>query len=611
MNRINILPSEIFNKIAAGEVVERAASVVKELVENSIDASSSEINIEISVEDYGHKIFVSDNGVGIEKESILNAFLPHATSKISSAEDLSAITTLGFRGEALASIAAVSHVVLTTKTVADEIATAISAEGGNILEVKDAAGECGTTILVEDLFYNTPARKKFLKKPSSETGEITSCVAKIILGNPQIKIKYSINGKLVYHSLGKGLKNSIFTIYGSETLNNCLEVDYLKKNYHISGYVGKSSFYKANSTYQTFVVNGRQVTNTILLSAVKNAYKSFLMPRMYPFAVLNIIMSEKDVDVNVHPNKSDVRFSDPQIVYSAVYNAVIEALKADARQNVENFSAQMVARQNTEDIIHQKFNEVTASTFTNIESINTETKQNPQAITEIPYTTERFTVNQPLIRFNEELSQTNIQQTFLRQQEDDFNLKTIATIFDAYLLLENSKTDMVFFIDQHAAHERILFDLLIKEAEEYGKCIVQPLLLPYIFEVNASEASYINSSLQDLEIIGFLLSPFGNNAYKLEAVPTILSGIDLQSFRLVLLEDLNKGKIDAFEFNYQILARKACRAAIKANDKLTEQDIKSILKKLANNQGLTCPHGRPIVVTIKKSEIEKWFKRKL
>lgn len=608
MNRIRLLPSEVFNKIAAGEVVERAASVVKELVENSIDGESSEISIEINVKDDNHSIFISDNGHGIERDSIPYVFLPHATSKIENAEDLNSILTLGFRGEALASIAAVSRVTMTTRTRNDETATTILIEGGEIIRTTEDAGDIGTTFLVENLFYNTPARKKFLKKTPSETAEITSVIAKLILANPKVGIKYVLNGKQVFNSGGNGFKNSIFTVYGAETVKNCLEADCILKDCHVTGFVGKSDYFKANSTYQTFIVNGRYVSNSTLASAVKNAYRAFMLPRMFPFVALIISLPADELDVNVHPNKLDVRFYDSQKIYLAVYNAINEALKIHSKQMIEEYTLSLYPAKSTSGIEPDVcFNE-NKDTFKKIE---VDERHRPPV--------ERFTLNQaeevlfnnlpinrPLI-----VKEMQVSQGTFGLESETISCKIIGRLFNTYLLLENNKTEEFMLIDQHAAHERILFDLLMTEAEKSGKCIVQPLLVPYVFEVNSSEANFISANLQDLEIIGFLIQPFGNNTFKLDAVPAILAEIDLQAFKITLLEDLNKEKISQMDFNYQILARKACRAAVKANDKLSDGDVKTILEKITKNNALTCPHGRPIVVTIRKSEIEKWFKRKL
>ena len=325
MSKINILSSDIYNKISAGEVVERPASIVKELVENSIDAGAE--NIEITVKNGGIDLInVVDDGCGIEKDDIDVAFLPHTTSKIALAEDLSEIKTLGFRGEALASIAAVSVVEMLTKTEGDETGSKVEVQAGRIKSKGEFSANTGTSVWVRDLFYNVPARRKFLKSAGRESAEITSVVGKLILANPELKFKYINNDKLIYQTNGSGAKEAIYTVYGEEAVKHCVKFDDFYKNLRAWGYVSDLNYFKPNSSYQTFVVNGRYVNSPQLSSALKNAYKDFMMTKNFPFAVIYIEIAPSEIDVNVHPNKLEVKFSDSNAVFLSVATPVKQIL---------------------------------------------------------------------------------------------------------------------------------------------------------------------------------------------------------------------------------------------------------------------------------------------
>ena len=326
MQVINLLPSEIYNKISAGEVVENPASVVKELVENSIDAGSN--NIVIDIVDGGiTSIIISDNGHGISRDYIKNAFLPHATSKIKSSEDLENISTLGFRGEALPSIVAISSVQLTTKAIDEFVGSKYCIKGGVGEEITDVDCNYGTTIEVRNLFFNTPARQKFLKKPKSEEHEITAIVQGLILANPNVAIKYVADGKVIFNSNGKGLENALYSIYPSSITKNMVYIESERYNIQVRGYISLPNTTKSNRTFQTTIVNGRLIKNSLIETAVSNAYGNSLMKRSYPIFCLEILMPFDMLDVNVTPNKTDVRFSDPRSVFSSIYNAVKNCLE--------------------------------------------------------------------------------------------------------------------------------------------------------------------------------------------------------------------------------------------------------------------------------------------
>ena len=327
--KINLLSSDVYNRIAAGEVVDRPYSVVKELVENAIDAGASEITVEI--EGGGKsRIRVTDNGGGIGKEDLPRAYAPHATSKLKDAEDLFTVSTLGFRGEAIASIAAVSRMNIVSKTK-EGVACALSCEGGVLGEVHEAGGADGTEVTVEDLFFNTPARLKFLKSDSTEEGDVANMMARFLLSRPEISFTYRANGKVKYRSYGDGLSSALVAVYGTEILDKCYEISADKHGIKLSGYLGNQNFSKSNRSWQNLFVNGRYVVNQTVSGAVTNAYAGYLMKRQYPFYVLFLTVPNEIVDVNVHPNKADVRFADNQIIYGSVYSVVSSVLDGNAR----------------------------------------------------------------------------------------------------------------------------------------------------------------------------------------------------------------------------------------------------------------------------------------
>ena len=326
---INLLTKDVYNKISAGEVVERPASVVKELFENAIDSGANEVSVYI--ENGGlDKITVVDNGCGMDKDDLPKSFLPHATSKLKNSDDLLSIETLGFRGEALASISAVSAVTITTKTADAQVGYSLTNEGGVFGDITQAPALDGTTVEVTKFFFNTPARLKFLKTPKSEENEVTSLMEKMILSNPYVAIKYFVNGKLILQSYGEGIKDAVLSVYNVDTINNCYEISAEKNGIYIEGFLGSINFLKANRSHQTIVVNGRYVTDNTISTAIHNAYSSYLMKRQYPFYVLSITMPTETVDVNVHPRKAEVRFQNNQIVYGAIYSTVSKVLDGSA-----------------------------------------------------------------------------------------------------------------------------------------------------------------------------------------------------------------------------------------------------------------------------------------
>ena len=638
MANINILDKSIFNRIAAGEVVEKPASVVKELVENSIDAKATNITIEVEMGGI-KKIKVTDNGIGVDKENLPKAFLPHATSKISTLDDLDKIGTLGFRGEALSSIASVAKVTALSKIKGAEEGTKITLSGGEVENITFVGCTDGTQITVEDLFYCIPARAKFLRKPKTEESEITNLVSRLILANPEIIFKYVADGKTIYHSTGNGLQEAIYTIYGTNTIENILPVDYTYQNLiKVSGYIGKPSFVKANRTYQTILINGRYIINKTISTAIYSAYEPYLMKNAFPFFVLHVSLPLDKVDVNVHPNKLDVKFENNNLIYGAFYNPISEELQKLSSKIREYKTEEVTSNSNINLDNLQKISPLEGHQFeskpNNLENVKVATiDDNSQFVKEVELLSDsdrelqenlhtyltndssdymvknsefNTTLMTKLASQNHVFSQSSI---FNEEQKVDLTkTKIIGTCFNTYIIVENNNS--LYFIDQHAGHERLLYDKF-KESFLNEKLAVQSLLVPYVFETNHLEMQFINDNLAVFSDLGFEIEAFGINSFKVSTVPVLLKEISLCDFFNTVLKDLdsivNYNKADILK---EYLEKKACRSAVKANDILSLSEIENLLKLLNNeNQILLCPHGRPVIIEITEKEIEKWFKR--
>lgn len=652
---INVLDSSVYNHIAAGEVVERPASVIKELVENSIDAGATRIDIEI--ENGGiSKIKVSDNGSGIDKEFIKTAFMPHATSKIAKIDDLDNILTLGFRGEALASIAAVSRVLMITKTEENDIASAIELEGGTVLKQYETGRKTGTTTTVSDLFFNVPARKKFLKKDKSEEQEVTALISRFILANPHIYFSYKADGKTIFSAPGTNLEDAIFSIYGKEAISETLKVDLSKGEYKVWGYVGRPSFSKPNRTYQTLVINGRYVVNNTISVAIANAFGEMLMKRKYPFYVLHMTLPADEIDVNVHPNKLDVRFANNSLVYSLFFEGVGRALStmdyvASAEDtNIEKAidAVQTASILDTLKTIDSS-NDVTVEkqTFIMPEPPKPAEKIDRAGVNLNPFSRDvksmtkeekdeyRDTILDATLRTSSSdkvkdgfgLGSKLLERLAETKEEDRYNssgyfitkdpvqtdlgiqsaVKKIGKIFNTYLIVEVD--DDVFFIDQHAAHERVLYEKF-KAQYDNKNIAVQPLLFPYVLSLNPLESNIIEENLETMQELGFDISEFGNNTYKVSAVPAIVSEMNFDTFFSEFLSDTKNTLKKSSDLIKEYLMQHSCKSAIKGGNDLTESEINQLFNQMGKEKiALFCPHGRPIAIRISKSEVEKWFKR--
>lgn len=668
MAKINILDSSVYNRIAAGEVVDRPYSVVKEFVENSLDAGAK--NITITIERGGKDLIqVTDDGAGIEKSELRSAFLPHATSKISKAEDLDDIRTLGFRGEALASIASVSNARIRSRAAGASEAYEITCSGGKMGEVIPCALGAGTEITAENLFFNTPVRARFLRSDKREEGEISNFVSRFVLGNPNVSFRYIADGKLVLQSYGGGLEEAVASVYGSSVISQCYKLDAVRHGIRIHGYLGKPSFTKANRTYQNTFVNGRYVVNNTVSSAVSNAYGSYLMKRQYPFYVLFIDVPPEVVDVNVHPNKADVRFENNQVIYGSIYSVVSAVLDGNASaldyvageksaapmQGGSKTSSEKAEKKGAETEYHAGKSGVShgkAGTAASSESVATERaftdellenykkestlsdtdqekkydfRKEYEVLLHMPKRSEY--TGGPLIVFHdsgapaEQRAETPAADVFAenkqylqaleqkaKQQKFIFeNAQFRGVLFNTYLLYEEG--DNVYLIDQHAAHERLIFDRL-KEEMETRKVARQPMLIPYVLNLNREEFAFLSEQKSILEEMGFEMEEFGTNCYKVSAVPMDLQGIDLESFFGEILKEV--GTLRAIKLSDLLrdkLAMAACKHAVKGGMSLTESEKQKLFEMLHGDLGLKCPHGRPVAVRLTKTEIEKMFKR--
>ncbi|MBR2903194.1 MAG: DNA mismatch repair endonuclease MutL [Clostridia bacterium] len=688
MSKINILPAQVYNRIAAGEVVDRPYSVVKELVENSLDAGATQIDV--YVEKGGKQLIrVVDNGCGISADDLHAAFLPHATSKIAKADDLEKIMTLGFRGEAVASIAAVSKMTITSKTAEGECYS-LTSDGGTLGEIARAAGEDGTEVKVEMLFFNTPVRLGFLKSDKAEEADITTFVSRFILSHPEVSFTYYVNDKKVMQSFGGGAEEALVSVYGASILENTYKIDAQKHGLRIRGYIGNQNFSKPNKSYQSVFINGRYVSNATVSAAVSNAYSSYLMKRQYPFYVLSLEIPTEIVDVNVHPNKVDVRFADNQIVYGCIYSVIsavldgnskaleylvqdkllgIESAKEEKAEPVEDKTATtafkmedllgftyedakkemdkvtpVVQKPVGKDEFGQEEPEKKKSPFVNIE--DTIYGRGLPRKGETPYhdaiipdayeqmlrerkNPEKLSKKFPDIGYGETMFQVgNVKhyvddgpdyfvenKKFLKEldfkaQQEKLKIsrcRFVGTAFNTYIFYENDED--LYIVDQHAAHERILFDELRKGMNK--RCVSQqPMIAPFMLELNAFEGEFIREHLSYIREMGIDIEEFGDTSFKISAVPTDLPKLDLSRFFHALLGEVNGIRaIRMPDLIRDKLAAAACKAAVKGGQRLTMSEMDTLWDKLDGNMGLKCPHGRPIVAKLSKTQIEKMFKR--
>ncbi|MEA5049424.1 MAG: DNA mismatch repair endonuclease MutL [Eubacteriales bacterium] len=598
MPSIHVLPPRIANQIAAGEVVERPASVVKELVENSIDAGATAITIEI--ENGGiDRIRIVDNGGGIADEDCETAFLRHATSKITAANDLFAIKSLGFRGEALASIAAVSRVTMQTQTFEDELGSIVRYEGGELVEHKRFAGTTGTSIEVQDLFYNVPARLKFLKSARAESANIGDYVARLILSVPKIAIHFVNGGKTVYRSAGAGsARDALLSVYGAGIDRQICPLTFDDGYIKISGFIGVPDLARVNRSGQTFLLNERIIRSAQLSNALSRSFDTRLLIGRFPFAVVYLNLAFAEVDVNVHPSKLEVRFTDEQRVSRSLVAACSEALirsyvpsvSASNPQDEERNEPQMAEVSDLAGRIDLRA--PVRNTFTVRESGGSVTPYIPSY--HIPQTQSRQT--------------SDIQNVFIRPASEPMAepFHVVGCVFDTYWYVQQGET--VYCIDQHAAHERLLYDAFM---EKRAAVVSQTLFLPEDVRLMPTQAEMFLQNREALEQVGYVFSDVTETGVTLLAVPQI-NGIALKGvFLYDVLEFLSvTEEAKPNEWFRNAIAQTACKHAVKAGERLSNNELEALLERLQEQDSLlTCPHGRPVAVRFSRTDIEKMFKR--
>lgn len=678
------LDQELIGKIAAGEVVESPASAIKELVENSLDAGATCVTVEIRDGGIAY-LRVTDNGRGIRARDVRMAFERHATSKITKSDDLFALHTLGFRGEALASIAAVSKLTMTTRSIHEETGTRAINEGGEFKSITEAASPLGTTIVARELFYNTPVRLKFLKKPTTEAAKVAEMIARLILAHPDVSFRLIHNSKQIYASSGNGdLRSAVFSLYGRETASAMIPVK-SEGAVAVSGLVGVGLQARSNRARQTFIVNGRTIRSQVLTQALEDGCRERVTIGHYPICVLNIEMPTTMVDVNVHPNKLEVRFSDEHLIYENVCGAVADSfsisplksaphmtLTREVPQTTLRPSVVQVIDTQTEEGIEQAREQVKAETqqpvVRNINiKINPPQRENTSRETEetvgrpTPQQQAEFTSfvtqyfggaalresvvpgrQEPLgfAKLNDapteskmpEMARTEetteekisipeanraqietVQQELLPKEESNTlgdelsGYSMVGVAFDTYIILQNQK--QLILIDQHAAHERILYEKLMREIDAgVGS---QMLMVAQVVHVTPQDAVKIETYREDIRAAGFDIEPFGDDAYQIRAVPNVLGVPQTKSAFLDMVDRLGELRVlSTAQKRRDAILQMACKKAVKGGDKLTMEEIKPLLADmLRTNAPPTCPHGRPLVVVLERTEIEKRFRR--
>lgn len=709
MPEIQVLDQTTIDKIAAGEVVEKPYSVVKELVENAIDAGSTAITVEIK--DGGISLIrITDNGCGIEKEQIEMAFLRHSTSKIRKVEDLYTISSLGFRGEALSSISAVAQVELLTKTAGSFIGSRFLINGGKKVSLEEIGVPEGTTIIVRNLFYNTPARKKFLKSATTEGNYIQNLVEKLALSHPEISFKFINNNQIKLQTSGNcNLKDIIYQIYGKDIASNLVEISFESDEAKIKGYIGKPLISRGNRQYENYFVNGRYVKSNIVSKAIENAYKNFLMQHKYPFTVIMASFEGKYVDVNVHPTKMELRFSEEEKVFQLFYHVIFESLshrelissddlenskdkkkllkqqnsaktdktKPHIPKTAEPFEKKRIEQERAgrealtgenqisqignKDIVTQKTEisgeklslagdnkanqnrlreELTGKNkITSVGTYESESKATKALLdkgnenkivynkndvlahnkdlmpqNKVQYKADekeavsqaqvlRETTNYPKVTKQMSMFEEHMVEKSVRDE-----IKIIGQVFDTYWILEYE--DKMYMIDQHAAHEKVLYERMIKllKNKEFTSQMLNP---PLIITVSANEAQVLEEYRSQFEQVGFEIEPFGGKEYAIRAIPGNLYGLNEKSIFLEMLDDIsNESMKKTPDTILDKIATMSCKAAVKGNMKLSYSEAAELMKELMELENpYHCPHGRPVIVSISKKEMEKKFKR--
>lgn len=700
---IQLLDQNTINKIAAGEVIERPSSVVKELVENAIDAGAMAITVEIKEGGISF-IRVTDNGSGINKNEIDIAFKRHATSKIKSIEDLITVSSLGFRGEALASISAVSQVELITKTKDSITGTRYISEGGQKMSIEDIGAPDGTTFIVRNLFFNTPVRRKFLKSAATEAGYINSLMQYLALSHPDISFRFINNNQNKLHTSGNmKLKDIIYNVYGRDITANLYEVNSSANNIKIEGYIGKPFVNRGNRTYENYYINGRYIKSGIINRAIEAGYKGFIMPHNYPFTVLHFTINPKIIDVNVHPTKMELRFSDNEYVYNFVYDTILSTLKGkelvakveadgqvmqhirkdmldegekdkkpenipnvnnDGQQNIES-AVQSDTVMDIENVKNDSSVQTTVNKIVdagmsegqpagsdndkvvrNIDNVignKAEICPSSSAVTLVPESTykeqqenhnevqttltpatktrlpEPFEVkrSEAMVKDDEKKYQADVKakpeqmsmfKDKLLDEDNKNNYRIIGQLFDTYWLIEFE--DRFYMMDQHAAHEKVLYERMMKKIKEHH-IDTQMIMPPIILTLNMNEEEVLKRNMPVFTKMGYEIEEFGGNEYKVTGIPAGFPKLDYRQMLMDLIDGLmREGRMSDMDILTEKVASMSCKAAIKGNNKISYEEAKELMNELMKaDNPYNCPHGRPTLIVMSKYDIEKKFKR--
>ena len=634
MRKIAVLSQNTIDKIAAGEVVERPASVVKELVENAIDAGATAITVEIKEGGISF-IRVTDNGGGIPKEQVPLAFLRHATSKITQAEDLLQITSLGFRGEALSSISAVSQMEVITKAPEDFMGVRYVIEGGQEKVLEDVGAPNGTTMLVRNLFFNTPARKKFLKTAMTEAGYVSSYMEQLALSHHNISFKYMVNGQLRLHTSGNAnLKDVIYGIYGRDITRELLPVQYEVSGLSVSGFIGKPSIARGNRNFENYYINGRYVKSKLLMKAIEEAYKPYMMQHKYPVVCLQYDIHGEDVDVNVHPTKMEVRFQNQSAIYNATYDLITDALAGKEIIPEVSLTPKPAVGEKQAQIKEEKIpvpepfeknriaEEKPVYAPVGLRPASAEPKTESKA--------EPINVNEPIKPREPEIQakpeeqkkeafpkekqavekaeQLELFDNRLLSKKARIHHRIIGQLFDTYWLVEYD--NKFYIIDQHAAHEKVLYERFLKEFAK-KEILSQLISPPSLISLNLQESNLLKANLEIFREFGFEISEFGGKEYSIHAVPANIYGVSVQELFIQILDSLEQEHVSKTpDILAERIATAACKAAVKGNNRLSVKEADALIDELLNLENpYNCPHGRPTIISMTKYELEKKFKR--
>ncbi len=641
MPEILLLDQQTIDKIAAGEVIERPSSVVKELVENAIDAGASAITVEIKEGGISF-IRITDNGCGIESRQVKDAFLRHSTSKIRSVEDLNNVSSLGFRGEALSSISAVARVELITKTPSQLTGTRYCIEGSKEVAFEEIGAPDGTTFLIKDLFFNTPARKKFLKSPQTEGTYISDIVEKLALSHPDVSFKFINNNQTKLHTSGNGNeKDLIYHVFGREIASSILPLHYECEFFSVDGYIGKPIVSRGNRNYENYFINGRYVKSALLAKAIEEGYKKYLMQHQYPFTVLHFTINGNSLDVNVHPTKMEMRIDHNEEVYRHLYQAISDVLSG--REMIPSVPLTEVKKEDDKPVYREpipepfekrRLTDIRAS----VAKDSPYTVQYPDRVrptmaerkreidAKHQYGREELKVSEEILFAVPEATPEAAPatateavitgtQTSLSELSPDFltqeaksNHRIIGQVFDTYWLIEYE--NQLYIIDQHAAHEKVLYERKMAELSR-KEFTTQALMPPLILSLDGKEVEALETYREQIELLGYQVEHFGGKEYMISGIPGNLYHLDMKDLFIEMLDDFSNASGKATpELILEKVASMSCKAAVKGNNHLSMEEMEALIDELLMLENpFHCPHGRPTIVSISKYEMEKKFKR--